>query len=304
MGDDTGHRPVGRAVLALIVLAAIWGYNWVVMKRALHDIDPVTFAALRTGLGGSTLFLLLCLRGGAPLPRPVAGVAILGFLQITLFLALTVWALSAGGAGKTAVLVYTMPFWTLVMARIFLGERLSRLQALAAVVALAGLVLVLEPWRLGGASLSNCLAVLAGVTWGASVIVAKRLPHNGEGGLLALTAWQMLFGAVPLVLWAVLSRTPRVVWSHYLIGAIVYNVLFANALAWLLWLYVVQRLPAGVAGLGSLAIPVVGVLAAWLELGERPGGAEGAGMALLGVALFLLTCGGALRRHSTADGTG
>ena len=62
-----------------------------------------------------------------------------------------------------------------------------------------------------------------------------------------------------------------------------------NAIAWFLWLYILEKLPAGVAGMCSLAIPLVGVMFAWLQLGERPGPFEAAGMLLIGLALIILS---------------
>ena len=79
--------------------------------------------------------------------------------------------------------------------------------------------------------------------------------------------------------------------------------LLANALAWFLWLYALRRLSAGLAGLGTLAIPVIGVVASWLQLGERPGAVEGAGMALIVGGLALLVAQGVAggRRRATGD---
>ena len=62
--------------------------------------------------------------------------------------------------------------------------------------------------------------------------------------------------------------------------------MLSSGLAWALWLFIVQRLPANVAGLASLITPLVGVLLAWLILQERPDAAEGAGIIVIGVALF------------------
>ena len=78
--------------------------------------------------------------------------------------------------------------------------------------------------------------------------------------------------------------------------------LLANVVAWVLWLYALRALTAGAAGLGTLAIPVVGVLAAWLQLGERPGVVEAAGMALIVSALAVLAVRGivASRREPAA----
>jgi len=67
-----------------------------------------------------------------------------------------------------------------------------------------------------------------------------------------------------------------------------------NALAWLLWMFALRKLSAGAAGLGTLATPVIGVAAAWLQLGERPTAGEAAGMALIVVALAIVTVRGLL----------
>ena len=80
-----------------------------------------------------------------------------------------------GGAGKVAILSYTMPFWVIPMAWWVLGERVRGLQWVAIVIAASGLVLVLQPWSMGGSAFSNLLAVAGGVTWAASAVVAKRM---------------------------------------------------------------------------------------------------------------------------------
>ena len=88
---------------------------------------------------------------------------------------LSQWALVSGGAGKVAILSYTMPFWVVIMAAIFLGERMRRLQYFAIAVAAAGLLLVLQPWQLNFASMQSALlAILSWDQLGASAIVAKR----------------------------------------------------------------------------------------------------------------------------------
>jgi drug/metabolite transporter (DMT)-like permease len=80
-----------------------------------------------------------------------------------------------------------------------------------------------------------------------------------------------------------------IVWSSAFVGALVYNGIGGMAIAPLLWLYILQRLPATISGLNALAVPLVGVIAAWIQLGERPSTAEGIGMALIlgGLALLM-----------------
>ena len=162
--DRRGHN---LGVLALTLLALIWSYNWVVMKVGLRYAQPFTFAALRTFLGAASLFALLVLLRRSLRPPPLLWTVAIGLLQTTAFVGLLMWALQSGGAGKTSVLTYTMPFWLLVLAWAFLGERLHGAQWVAVALALCGLVLVLEPWRLQGA-FSSLLAVGGGFCWAAS----------------------------------------------------------------------------------------------------------------------------------------
>jgi drug/metabolite transporter (DMT)-like permease len=277
----------------LALLALIWGYNWVVMKIGLDYADPVTFAALRTFLAALGLVVVLAALRRPLRPAAVGSTVVIGLLQTTGFVGLLMLALQSGGAGKTSVLTYTMPFWLLMLAWLFLGERVRGVQWPAVGLALAGLLLVLSPWRLQG-TLSSVLAVGGAVCWAASAVVVKRLQARRHVDLLSLTTWQMLFGSLPLVALSLLLHEPGPEWSGVFVLTLVYNVVLGNAVAWLLWLYGLRKLPAGTAGLATLATPVIGVLAAWLQLGERPDGWEAAGMALILGALALVTVHGLL----------
>ena len=283
-------RDLGAA--ALVLLAVIWGYHWVVMKIGLSYADPFVFAALRTFLGTLSLFLVLVLLRRPLRPQAIGFTIVIGLLQTTGFIGLLMWALQSGGAGKTSVLIYTMPFWLLLMAWAFLGERLRGMQWPAVGLALAGLLLVLSPWRLQGA-FSSVLALAGAASWAASAIVIKELQKRQDVDLLSLTTWQMLFGSLPLILIALLvGGGPE--WSAPFVWALAYNVILGNVVAFLLWGFALRRLSAGAAGLGTLATPVIGIAAAWLQLGERPTAGEAAGMALIIAALAVLTARGLL----------
>ena len=98
------------------------------------------------------------------------------------------WALKSGGAGKVAFLTFTMPFWAMLFAWFSLNERVKGLQWLAILFALLGLLLILEPWSLDGSFKSETLAVLAGISWAISVIIAKKIREEDPGiDLLTLT---------------------------------------------------------------------------------------------------------------------
>lgn len=287
MTTSSTRQSIYLPLAALAGLAFIWGYNWVVMKIAVRDCDPFTFAALRNLLGAIALFAVAALRRDPLRPRAFWWTAVFGVFQTSLF-GLSVWALYLGSAGKTSVLTYTMPFWLLGIAWIVLGERIRGLQWLAVVLALGGLVLVLDPWiaRDVGASL---LAIGSGLSWAVAAVLFKVIRRRHEIHLLPFTAWQALLGNIPLMVVAVLVDHTGPTWTGSFIAALVYNVIPASAVAWLLWLYVLYRLPAGPAGIRTLAIPVVGAVSAWIQLGERPDSLEAVGLGLILAALAVLT---------------
>ena len=296
MHERLKKYPVQAATLALALLSLIWGYNWVIMKLALRDAGAFEFAALRTALGAACLFALLIAMRRPLRPGNIRLVLLLGLLQTTGFIGLTVWALESGAVGKSAVLAYIMPFWVLLLAWPLLHEKIRGMQWLAVCAALTGLLLLLQPWSLHGNTLSMLLAVLAGVCWAASAIVAKKLQQHAKTDVLSVTAWQMLLGGVPLVLIALAAPGPAIHWSGYFVGALAYNAILASALAWLLWLYALNHLPAGSASLGMLATPAISVLTAGVQLNERPTTMELFGMLLIGAALTLVSLH-AIRQH-------
>ena len=279
--------PQRLAILALIVLVMIWGYNWVVMKIAVRYAGPFDYATLRVLLGGLSLLLVLAWRRQAIWPKHPSGAFVVGLFQMSGFYGLSTWALVSGGAGKTAVLNYAMPFWVLMLAWLVLGERVRGPQWIAVAAALTGLICILLPFSLAEGVFSKGLALLSSVSWAGGVIVAKRLQQRSRVDLLSFTTWQMLFGSIPLLLVALLVPSQPVIWSPAFIAALVYSIIPGNAIAWLLWFYALSRLPAGVAGLGTLAAPVIGVLAAGVQLGEMPGLLEAVGMVLIVGALIL-----------------
>jgi drug/metabolite transporter (DMT)-like permease len=274
------------ALAALAILSLIWGFNWIVMKSVLAFVGPLTFSAMRYVFGTAVLFLVLRLRGESLQPTPWRDTLLIGLAQTTGFQVLVQFALLTGGAGKTALLAYTMPFWVIPLAWVVLGDRPRARQWLWIGLAGAGLFLVLEPWRTQVGAASALLALGGGVCWAIGTVLSKRLFLRAAISPLRLTAWQMLYGTIFIVALASCLHERSTQWSAQLIGALVYNGVLSSGLAWALWLFIVQRLPANVAGLASLITPLVGVLCAWLILQEQPDAAETIGIAVIGTALF------------------
>jgi drug/metabolite transporter (DMT)-like permease len=203
------------------------------------------------------------------------------------FTGLTCAALIAGGAGHTAMLANTWQFWLLVLAWWFLGDRLIGLQWIAVALALTGLVLIIEPWGLRGV-LSSLLTLAAAVLFAVGAIFAKLLRQRHAVDLLSFTAWQSLFGSLPLIILALTVPGDPIRWNADFIWSWAFSTLIASAFSGLLWLYILGTLPANMAGIGTVGTPVVGVLASYLQLGEHLSSYEISGMVLVVTALGLL----------------
>ncbi len=287
MTHDT-HHDRARAAAALGLLSIIWGYNWVAMKAGLRHASPFGVAGWRFLFGA--LSLIPVVRWiGQPLTVPRAEWWLAGLLGTLLAFnfSCTFGALSLGGTGKTAVLVYTMPLWVVVLARIFLNERMRPLQWFAVAIAGAGLLVLVDPLHLRGLA-ASLLAVGAGLFWGVSVVLVKRWQGRMRTHLLTLTFLQMVLGSCVLFTANHLFGQRPTEWTLEFVAVLGYTSIIASTVAWVLFYYALARLPAGIAGLGTLATPVVGVLCAWLAFGEQPSAQEATGMVLIGAGIGLL----------------
>jgi drug/metabolite transporter (DMT)-like permease len=284
-GTNAAPRASGKVYLALVVLALVWGYTWVTIKIATEDASPYVVAGSRLVIATAILFGFLALTRRSLKPPPFVPTLVLGLLQTTGWTLLQTLAVAQAGAGKSAVLGYTMPFWAALLAWPFLGERITGLRWVALALAAAGLAFVVAPLD-ARSVVADGLAVLAGLSWGASAVWAKRLRKRHEVDLLSLTTWQLLWGTVPLVVLMLAVGGP-VHWTTSFVAAMAFMSIGGAALGWFLWMFILSRLPAGVAGIASLATPVVGVLAAAIQLHEIPSRSELVGMALIVVALVV-----------------
>jgi drug/metabolite transporter (DMT)-like permease len=194
-----------------------------------------------------------------------------------------------GGPGKTAVLIFTMPIWTLFIAWLVLGERIRGAQWWAAISTLAGLILIIEPWNMHSSLFSKFLGLMAALCWAIGTVLIKRLRSRQKVDLLSLTAWQLLLGAVPLVLLALLVPERATQWTVSYVGILVFMSIVSTALCWWLWIAILDRVPAWEASLSVLGTPVVALISSRLMLNEEFRLSELAGVVLIGSGLALLS---------------
>ena len=276
------------AYVALVVLSLVWGLNWLVMKLALRHADPTVYNVHRTMVAIVALFAVLLWQRRNLWPTSWLAVVVTGIFQTTLNFGATTMALAEGGAGRTSVLVFTMPFWTILIAWPVLGERLRGTQWIAVALAFAGLMLVVEPWRWQGALAPKLWAVLSGFGWAAGTIAIKYFQRDRRFDMLNFMAWQMVLGLLPLLpLPAALGVTPTD-WSIEYVLLTIYTGAVSTAAGFVLWIAILRWLPAGAAALNMLAIPVIALVTSMIVFGERLTGAEWTGIACLGAGLAMI----------------
>jgi drug/metabolite transporter (DMT)-like permease len=285
----TTDTAAGKPILALAVMTIIWGYNWVVMKEALRFCGPFVFAAMRAFPAALCLCGILLLAKKVWRPRQVKWTILLGLLSTTLGLGLPIWSLVSGGAGKTAVLLYTMPFWVILLAWPILGERIRGLEWLAVILAFGGLAFIVAVDAAGANLFSSILAVVSGVSWAGSAIVARIMRRSPDFDVVSVTTWQMIYGVGPLMLVAFLVPAQPIQWTTTFIAALVYNIFVTSVVAYLLWFYILEKLPAGMATMGTLVTPIIAILAAAVQLGEIPTLYENVGIVLILAGIGLLS---------------
>ena len=288
------HSRAGALAL-LALLTVVWGVHWVVVKTGLQYMPPLTYASLRVGTGLLTMIGLLAATGRLRRPdranTPV--VFSVGLVQIGAGVAIQVLALQVVPAGRSAVLLYTMPLWVAALLAIWFRARPRRNELIGLVLGIAGLAALLNPavidWRSGAELLGTLGLLLNAVLWAGVTIHVRR--HHWTQAPLELQPWMLLVALVPLVLLAVVTESGRAIrWEPITVLILLYSGPLATAFAYWASQAITRSLGAQASGTGFLATPVVGLLPGALLLGEPLGLADVAGFALIlaGIAVTTL----------------
>ena len=280
-----------RGWLLLAAVSLLWGTNWVALKLSLAEIPVWQYRAVTAEIAGLALLAAALVTGGAV--RPPRGVwtpLLLGALfNVTGWQLLIAFGVKLIAANQAAVLAYTMPVWATILGALFLGERVTRRRLAALALAMAGVAVLLAPGlaSLGAAPLGVLFSVAAAFSWALGTLVQKRARWGIA--LVAVAGWQFVLGGLPFVLVALLCE-PFVMAeaSATALWAMVYTVALPLLFCQYGWFKVVTLFPTSVAALGTVMVPVVGVLSAGLVLGEPLGWREFAALLFVLASLFLV----------------
>lgn len=271
------------------------GVNWPIMKTGLKSVDPLWFAVLRVSAAGAVIFAVAIAFGRLrPPPRhdwPI--VVSVGAGGIGLHLMLVFTALQFVPAGRSSVLVWTAGLWAVPIASLTLKERMSPRRWVGLLAGICGIVLLFEPWQFAWSDRDVLVGhglLIAAAVLQAAVIVHTRGHHWATGPTDALP-WQMLVAAtVLLVVASIREGLPEIDWSPGFIAIVAYQALLATGFAAWAKQVVVLSLRATTVSLIMMAIPLVGMVASVIALGERVTaiGAVGVVAIAIGVTISVL----------------
>jgi len=260
-----------RALAALV--AVLWGVNFLAIHTSLEQFPPLFLVALRFAIIAVPTILLV--------PRPdvpltwLVGYG-LGFGTVQ-FIGLYLGMAMGFPAGLASLVLQASAPFTVVLGALLLGERVGLTQRVGIAVAVGGLVLVGVSRATATSVLPFVLVVLGGLGWAFGNLCSRlaRAPKP-----LHLTLWMAVVPPLPMLVLSLLVEGPARIASS--LGTSVsaaaapawvglaYTVLLGTVVGSGIWVWLMARHPAGVVAPYSLLVPVVGILTAWLVLGERP----------------------------------
>ncbi|MGB9663067.1 MAG: DMT family transporter [Moorellaceae bacterium] len=262
-----------KHLLALILLALIWGLNFPAMKMGSHYLPPLLFAAGRFFLGALFLFPLAVIRQGRiwHTKRDFGPLLVYGILQTVFMGGGLHLGISLIKSSITSIVLYTYPFFFTFFAYLLLREPLTGKQIAGLIIGFAGLIVVVHPWNIaiGEVNYTGILILLlASIGWGLASVYLKAVLKTYDQ--LIVTTYQMFYGSLILfIVGAVTEPWRQVSWTLPCLGIMLYTALIASALGFYILLTVQVRYPASQTSVFLFLVPVFGVLFSSLFLKEE-----------------------------------
>lgn len=274
--------------ILLVLLTLAWGLNWPVMKLGVADFPPLTFRAISIWLGVPVLGLaMVFLRVPFFVPRDkYRELFWLAFANMFVWHALIILAVKNLSSGRAAILGYTMPIFSALLGAWFFGTRLKPRHWLGVAAAATGVALLLwyELTDLSGRPLGVLCALVAAATWAFGTQQLRKTTI--AAATLTLSFWMTVMTAAVLSVLGLAFEQPQ--WkapSPLTWAAIAYNAVLIFGFAHAAWFSLARSLPPVASTLSVMMIPILGVFAGAIGLGEVLHWQDWAAVVLMVVAI-------------------
>ncbi|MCC3375314.1 DMT family transporter [Cohnella sp. REN36] len=250
---------------SLVVLAtALMGSSFAVGKLGLAYFSPLLLVGLRFSLAGALMAIWVGRRRLPAAPSGWAKIAAVGACQTAAVMGCIFLSLRTITAGESSILTFANPLLVVLLgtwllrARYRLSQWLGVLIGFAGVAATLGFQLQLKTGTL--------LGLGSAVAWAVATILVKR--WGADLDVWALTAHQMLFGGLLLLLLGVAAETPKLIVTPSAIGIVLYLAILGSIVQFATWYYLLNAGDPGKTSAFLFLAPFFGVLSGWAILGE------------------------------------
>jgi drug/metabolite transporter (DMT)-like permease len=269
--DTTKADIADKAKLLVVLLAFAWGLNWIAAAFALREVTPWTLRFAGSAIGAGVLFSAAFLTGHSlRVPRGEhVHVMVAGFFNVAGFQILSGFAQLSGATSRAIIITYSMPIWATMLSFLMLGERLNKVGLLAFSLCVTGITILVWPLFVDGFPPSVYYSLGCALSWAFATVYMKWVKATITP--LANAAWQLLFGFFFVAAGSFLFEGYPHLWPLHsqTIMAIFFVGVIGVGLAHFLWWAIVGRMPTTTASIGALLVPVIGVSASTVILGER-----------------------------------
>lgn len=259
------------SLFAFIVVS--WGLAWPVNKVGLIYMSPLWYTAIRLVIGTVTMMaLVIALKQFSwPTRKDIPLILMIGVLQISLYIWLTNIGLSYLPAGRSSLLAYTTPLWVMPAAVFFFHEDAGWRKWMGFLLGIGGLMLLMSPWEMNwhdsNIIFGSAMLLLSSLCWAISILGVRYMEWTKSP--LELMPWQLLTGAVPMVIFALVNEPAMTVtWNLTLILSLIYTGFLVTGLSYWCGVIINRELPASVLSIGYLAVPVFSLAISAIFMGE------------------------------------
>ena len=268
-----------KALFALSLVCFFWGTTWIASKEGVRYMPALQMAGIRQVLAG-LLYVVFFLLKGFKLPRGKEWIPILvlSFLNFLMSNGLSTWGVQYISAGLGSIMGAIFPLWLVVIGLFASREKISRKAIIGLLLGFGGVCIIfyehLNDFLNASFRFGILLSLIATWTWAFATLYTKK--HAASFNPYFSLGLQMLISGVTLLGLTKAIHSPRInsfvplaeiPWQSW--AAMGYLVVFGSLIAFVAYLYALQRLPTEQASIYAYINPVVAVLMGALIFGEK-----------------------------------
>jgi drug/metabolite transporter (DMT)-like permease len=265
-----------KAIFALALVCFFWGTTWIAAKEGVRNdrIHPLFMSAIRQLLGGLCFILFFISKGQTwPKGKEWRVIAILSFLNFILSNGLSTWGLKYISSGLGAIIGAIFPLWLVIIGLFTAGNKMPAKAIIGMLLGFGGVCIIfyehLQDFLNPGFRIGILLSVTATWSWAFGTLYTKK--HAANFNPYFSLGLQMVISSLSLIIYSIVTGiavpVTAIPWQSW--AAIGYLVLFGSLIAFISYLYALQRLPTEQVSIYAYINPIVAVLLGWIIFSEK-----------------------------------